>query len=66
MVKVFFDLDGTLFNLYGKENWLELLKEEDPSAFDWVGMDNSGFMPGINYNYFLSICRDLIFDFNVE
>lgn len=66
MVKVFFDLDGTLFNLYGKENWLELLEKEDPSTFDWIGMDNSGFMPDINYDSFLSICRDLIFDFNVE
>ena len=32
-VKVYFDLDGTLFNLYGKENWLEMLESETAGVF---------------------------------
>ena len=32
-IKVFFDLDGTLFNLYGKTNWLEMLRTEQAGAF---------------------------------
>lgn len=66
MTKVFFDLDGTLFNLYGKENWLEMLREENPDAFDWVGMVNNGFMPEFNYEDLVGICLDLIEDFGVE
>lgn len=33
-IKIFFDLDGTLFDLYGKKNWLEMLQNENPSAFE--------------------------------
>ena len=32
-IKVYFDLDGTLFNLYGKENWLEMLESETVGVF---------------------------------
>lgn len=33
-VKIFFDMDGTVFDLYGKENWLELLRTETKGAFE--------------------------------
>ena len=28
-----FDMDGTIANLYGVENWLEMLRAEDPTPF---------------------------------
>lgn len=33
-VKIYFDLDGTVFDLYGKTNWLELLENENPTAYE--------------------------------
>lgn len=33
-ITICFDLDGTLFDLYGKKNWLEMLKAENPNAFE--------------------------------
>lgn len=45
-VKVFFDLDGTLFNLYGKSNWLEMLRTETAGAFE------GSFLPEIDLNEF--------------
>lgn len=51
-VKVFFDLDGCLFNLYGKENWLEMLRNEQPGAF------YGDFLPEIDLNeFYLTISR---------
>ena len=41
-VKIYFDLDGTVFDLYGKPNWLELLESENPDAF------KGEFLPEIN------------------
>ena len=32
-ISVYFDLDGTLFDLYGKRNWLEMLENEKAGAF---------------------------------
>lgn len=32
-ITVYFDLDGTLFDLYGKSNWLEMLENEKAGAF---------------------------------
>lgn len=32
-VTVYFDMDGTLFNLYGVDNWLEKLQAEDNSPY---------------------------------
>lgn len=29
-MKILFDLDGTLANLYGRKNWLEKLRKEEP------------------------------------
>lgn len=51
-IKIFFDLDGTLFNLYGKENWLEMLRDEQPGAF------YGGFLPEIDLNeFYLTISK---------
>lgn len=30
---IYFDLDGTLYDLYGQPNWLERLHASDPSAY---------------------------------
>ena len=37
-VKIYFDMDGTVFDLYGKQNWLEMLRNEVEGAFigDWI------------------------------
>ena len=32
-VKIYFDLDGTVYDLYGVENWLSLLRNEDVSVY---------------------------------
>lgn len=31
--KVYLDMDGTIYNLYGRENWLEKLLSGDESVF---------------------------------
>lgn len=31
--KIYFDLDGTIYDLYSIPNWLQLLREEQPTAF---------------------------------
>lgn len=33
MVKVWFDMDGTIADLYGQENWLKRLRDNDASIF---------------------------------
>ena len=33
MIKIYFDMDGTLFDLYNKPNWLEMLRDEIAGAF---------------------------------
>lgn len=33
MKKIYFDMDGTVYNLYGMENWLEMLRNEESGAF---------------------------------
>lgn len=34
MKTIYFDLDGTLFNLYGKNDWLKRLEAEDETVFN--------------------------------
>lgn len=53
MIKVCFDLDGTLFDLYGKSNWLELLETESAGAF--IG----DFLPEINVTELLNVVEKL-------
>ena len=55
-IKVYFDLDGTLYNLYGKENWLENLENEVPGVF----ADNENFMPGLNLENMHNVIYDLM------
>lgn len=45
-IKIAMDLDGTLFNLYGKPNWLDDLENEKEGVFNEYGV-NFGFMPFI-------------------
>ena len=33
-MRIYFDMDGTLANLYGVENWLEKLRAEDSSPYE--------------------------------
>lgn len=33
-MRIYFDMDGTLVNLYGVENWLEKLRTEDISPYE--------------------------------
>lgn len=54
-IKIFFDMDGTVFDLYGKSNWLELLRTETSGAF------NGGFILGEkHYADFVAIINKLL------
>ena len=33
-MKIFFDMDGTIANLYGVENWLPMLRAENPKPYE--------------------------------
>lgn len=33
MKKIYFDMDGTVYDLYGIDNWLEMLMNEEKGAF---------------------------------
>lgn len=48
-----FDLDGTLFDLYGKKNWLEMLRTENPNAFE------GDFLPEIDKTKLYSSMKKL-------
>lgn len=53
-IKIYFDLDGTVYNLYGVNNWLARLRNEDATAY------NEGeFLHKETYNHFLEICSQL-------
>ena len=52
-IKVILDLDGTVYDLYSVENWLEKLRSEDSSVFsegDFIG----------DYNRFKTVCEKLV------
>ena len=52
-IKVYMDLDGTVYDLYNVVNWLEKLNLEDAQVFsegDFIG----------NYNEFYEICNKLL------
>lgn len=40
--KIYFDMDGTIFDLYGKSNWLEQIENEESEVF------KGNFLPEIN------------------
>ena len=52
--KIFFDLDGTLYDLYNIENWLDSLQNEDATVFE------RGNFIG-NYDEFIAIVKELMF-----
>ena len=61
-INISFDLDGTLFDLYGKENWLYLLENHLCGAFE------GDMLPEIDKREFLTIVyklRDLGVHFEV-
>ena len=58
-IKVFFDCDGTVFNLYGRKNWLEMIENEVAGAFTMCGLQNNGFLPEINLEEFYLIINKL-------
>lgn len=51
--KIYFDLDGTVYNLYGVENWLEKLRNEISGAFL-----EGDFL--VDYENFMSCIEELI------
>lgn len=52
--KIFFDLDGTLYDLYNTENWLDSLQNEDATVFE------RGNFIG-DYDEFIAIVKELMF-----
>ena len=52
-IKVTLDLDGTVYDLYSVENWLEKLRSEDASVF------SEGNFIG-DYNRFKAVCEKLV------
>ena len=59
-LKVFFDLDGTLFDLYGKSDWLFKLENEIEGVFS-----SGDLMPEIDRDELYSAVADLA-EFGVE
>lgn len=59
MVKIYFDMDGTVYDFYGCANWLEDLEAEKTTPYE------IGSFLG-DYDSFLSICRLLEREFGVE
>lgn len=52
-VKIYFDLDGTVYNLYGIAEWEPKLRAENPNVF------REGSFIG-DYQDFMSICHKLL------
>lgn len=52
---VYFDLDGTLFDLYGKTNWLDFLENEKSGIFI-----EGNFMPNIEIGKLLELISKLL------
>lgn len=50
---IYFDLDGTLFDLYGQEDWLKRLRAEDATVFE------GNFLPTINRNDLFTVIYKL-------
>ena len=58
-IKIYFDLDGTVYDLYNIPNWLERIENNDPSIFGVDGRElfNSDFVNSL---------LDLYSDFGVQ
>lgn len=57
--KIFFDLDGTVFDLYGKKNWLKSIETETAGLFTEWG-DNNGFLSKIDQYDLKKYANELI------
>lgn len=53
MKKIYFDMDGTVYDLYGMDNWLEMLRNEEKNAFT-LGK------PLVNMDKLKRVCMELI------
>lgn len=53
MKKIYFDMDGTVYDLYGMKNWLEMLRNEEKGAFT-LGK------PLVNMDRLKRVCMELI------
>jgi hypothetical protein len=53
MKKLFFDMDGTVADLYGRDGWLESLQKEESGLF-------LNLEPMFNQENFTRICQNLI------
>ena len=53
MKKIYFDMDGTVYDLYGMKNWLEMLRNEEKSAFT-LGK------PLVDMDRLKKVCMELI------
>ena len=51
--KIYFDMDGTIYNLYGISNWLDRIEADDMTIFN-----EPGIMP--NYRAVYNCVQDLI------
>ena len=59
--EIYFDLDGTIYDLYGMENWLERIENEKPNTFT-----DGKFI--VNYDEFMQCVKELKeqgYNFNV-
>ena len=50
---IYFDMDGTIADLYGSENWLETIQKEIDGAYEFLN-------PMFEIKEFTSICNKLI------
>lgn len=53
MKKIYFDMDGTVADLYNSENWLNKLRNEEPGAFRFL-------KPMVNMDALASVCYQLM------
>jgi hypothetical protein len=51
--KIYFDMDGTVADLYNYENWLNLLRKHSPSPYKYA-------KPLVNMDELKNICEKLI------
>ena len=64
-IKCVFDLDGTIFDLYNRPNWLSMLENEQEEVFAEYG-DNNGWLSYINRISFNEAVTALMMEFGVE
>lgn len=53
MIKIYFDLDGTIYDLYGRADWLQSLESEDETVFD------GDMLPYVSEKELATLCKEL-------